>query len=119
MNNRLFRGDVWWVDFEPVKGHEQGETRPALIVSHNQLNSSPAELVIVVPLTTKEKRYKSVVRIPKGQLASEKDSFVLCDQIRAISTDRLKHKIGSINRDLLDSVSDVLFTILGLESPGE
>ena len=31
-------GDVWRVDFEPVRGHEQGRTRPALIISNDVIN---------------------------------------------------------------------------------
>jgi hypothetical protein len=36
------RGDVWTVNFDPVVGHEQGGVRPALIVSVNVMNQSPA-----------------------------------------------------------------------------
>jgi mRNA interferase MazF len=47
------RGEVWRVDFEPVRGHEQGRSRPALIISNDLLNQSAAAMVTVVPITTR------------------------------------------------------------------
>src|SRR5260221_14200155 len=44
-------GDVWIVDLEPIRGHEQGGTRPAGVVSTDALNHAPADLGIVAPLT--------------------------------------------------------------------
>ena len=46
------RGEIWLVDLDPTMGHEQAGTRPALVVSTDYLNSSSADLVILVPLTT-------------------------------------------------------------------
>ena len=43
-------GEVWWVDFNPVKGHEQGNKRPAVILSAERWNRG-AKLAIVVPVT--------------------------------------------------------------------
>jgi mRNA interferase MazF len=50
------RGEVWMVDFDPTKGHEQGGRRPALVVSVDVFNSGPAELVIVLPITKSNHR---------------------------------------------------------------
>ncbi|MGD0088670.1 MAG: type II toxin-antitoxin system PemK/MazF family toxin, partial [Planctomycetota bacterium] len=62
------RGEVWRVDFEPVRGHEQGRARPALIVSNDMLNRSSADLITVVPLTSKDRPLPSFLRIdpPEG-----------------------------------------------------
>jgi mRNA interferase MazF len=32
------RGEIWIVSLEPVKGHEMGKTRPALVIS-NDINN--------------------------------------------------------------------------------
>jgi mRNA interferase MazF len=45
------RGEIWLCDFEPVRGHEQGLRRPALVVSTDIFNKGPADLLIVLPLT--------------------------------------------------------------------
>ncbi|NPV48676.1 MAG: type II toxin-antitoxin system PemK/MazF family toxin [Armatimonadetes bacterium] len=52
---KLSRGDVWMVDFGPVRGHEQAGTRPGLIVSSDPFNHGPPGLVIPMPITTRER----------------------------------------------------------------
>lgn len=49
-------GAVWFVDFEPVRGREQGKDWPALVVSSAfHLELTGGELVNVLPLTTRER----------------------------------------------------------------
>ena len=57
------RGEVWRVDLEPVRGHEQGRLRPALVVSNDILNHGPAELVTVVPITARGRPLRSFLRV--------------------------------------------------------
>src|SRR5204862_2444879 len=50
------RGEVWMLNFDPTRGHEQAGTRPALIISVDVFNAGPADLVIVLPITSRSKR---------------------------------------------------------------
>lgn len=45
------RGDICWLDFEPVKGKEVGKYRPALILS-SQLYNQKTGLLICSPVST-------------------------------------------------------------------
>jgi mRNA interferase MazF len=98
------RGEIWRVDFEPVRGHEQGRTRPALIISNDVVNQSPANMVTVVPITTKERKLRSYLRLdpPAGGLTQT--SYIICDQVRTISKERLSKKYGVLNRTILAEV---------------
>ena len=49
------RGEIWMIDFDPTRGHEQAGRRPALVVSDDVFNAGPAGLVMVLPVTTKPK----------------------------------------------------------------
>ena len=62
------RGEVWWADLDPGKGHEQGGRRSVLVVSTNYFNSGPAGLVLVIPLTRTDRRIPIHVPIqpPEG-----------------------------------------------------
>ncbi|HEX6984706.1 MAG TPA: type II toxin-antitoxin system PemK/MazF family toxin, partial [Planctomycetaceae bacterium] len=64
------RGEAWLVDLDPTKGREQAGKRPALVVSADGFNGSPAGLVIVLPITSKDKRIRSHVPVdpPEGGL---------------------------------------------------
>jgi len=50
------RGDVWSVNFDPIPAREQAGTRPALVFSVDKFNHGLADPVIVVPITSKDKR---------------------------------------------------------------
>jgi|GEM_PF-3782976 len=43
-------GEIYWVAFDPIKGHEQGGVRPALIVQHD-LGSEHSETTVVAAIT--------------------------------------------------------------------
>ncbi len=45
------RGDVYWVNFDPTVGTEIQKTRPALVVSPNDMNAALPR-VIIAPITS-------------------------------------------------------------------
>lgn len=49
------RGDVYWVDLDPVQGSEAAKRRPCVIVS-NDANNRAAATVTVVPVTSNVQR---------------------------------------------------------------
>ena len=108
------RGEVWFVDLNPTKGREQSGRRPCLIISDDRLNRSPADLVIVVPITSKDKRIPSHVEMhpPEGGLTVR--SFIKCEDVRSISTERLVTMLGTIKTATLESVADRLRLLLSL-----
>jgi mRNA interferase MazF len=86
----VHRGEIWRTSLDPVAGHEQAGDRPVVIVSDDRLNSSAAGLVIVVPLT---RTYGAVpwhvgIEQPEGGVRAR--SYAMCEQVRAISVDRLR-----------------------------
>ena len=109
------RGEVWWADLDPTKGREQAGRRPVLVVSVNGFNGSPAELVLVLPITSRQRKVASrvPVRPPEGGLTVPGD--ILCDAIRSVSsTERLHSRIGSVSRSIMAAVEDQLRVLLGL-----
>ena len=108
------RGDIWLLDLNPAKGHEQGGTRPALIVSVDLFNSGPAELVIVLPITTKAKGVPLHVEIKPQEAGLKEKSFIKPEDIRSVSRERLIRKIGSVSAGILAIVEDRLRILLNL-----
>ncbi len=51
------RGDIWLVDLDPIRGHEQSGTRPALVISVDALNYGPAGLLVVLPIYQPSKKH--------------------------------------------------------------
>jgi mRNA interferase MazF len=108
------RGDVYMVNLDPTIGHEQAGQRPALIVSDDLLNRSPAGLVIVAPITGTDRGIPAHVRVaaPEGGLV--KASLIMADQIRTISQRRLGRRLGTITPETMTQVDDRLRLVLGL-----
>lgn len=108
------RGEIWLVDLNPVCGHEQAGRRPALVVSVDGFNHGPAGLVIVIPITTKDKGIPLHVGVfpPEGGLNEQ--SFIKCEDVRSVAKERLVKCLGRVEEGTLEEVEDRLRILLGL-----
>jgi mRNA interferase MazF len=52
---RILRGDVVWAELDPVRGHEQGGTRPVVVISEERFNSRSGT-VIAMAITSQPPR---------------------------------------------------------------
>ena len=79
------RGEIYWVDFGPVKGSEQGGLRPALIVQNDIGNrASPTTVVVAITRTVPQQPYPFIVVIETGESGLPVRSAVNCSQIVTI-----------------------------------
>jgi mRNA interferase MazF len=90
------RGDVWEVNLDPTIGREQAGTRPALLLSVDSFNHGPAELVIVLPITSKNKDQPLHVSVAPPEAGLTLPSFIKCDDIRSVSKQRLRRFRGTV-----------------------
>lgn len=108
------RGDVVMVNFDPTIGHEQGGERPALVVSDDSLNRSPAGVVIVAPITGTDRGIPAHVRVSAPEGGLTKASVVMADQIRTISRRRIARRLGAVSSSTMGQVDQKLKLILSL-----
>src|SRR2546421_12528686 len=86
------RFDVYLVSLDPVKGAEMRKTRPAVIVSPDELNRHLAT-VTIVPLTTgRTYPFRPATRV------GGKAGVAALDQIRTVDKSRLTRRAGSLDR---------------------
>jgi mRNA interferase MazF len=109
---RILRGDIWWADLNPVRGHEQAGIRPVLIISHDIFNQRSGT-VIALALTSQLPSANFPLAMELTSVLLPKRSWVKISQIRTLSTDRLSNKLGSISPEELDLVIDGLNEIVG------
>lgn len=108
------RGEIWLAGLDPVKGHEQGRTRPVLVISANEINLGPSGLCIVVPLTTKNRHVPGHVQVKPPEGGLNKTSYVMCEQVRCISRDRLMSCFNQVSTDTLKKIEMYLKVFLCL-----
>ena len=98
-NKPIKRGEVYWVTLDPTIGSEIHKTRPALIISPDDMNAALPR-VIIAPLTSQGQ--------PLGcrpELTFDgKPARILLDQIRTIDKQRLSGKLGEIELEVWHSV---------------
>jgi mRNA interferase MazF len=86
------RYSVHWVALDPARGRELRKTRPAVIVSRDELNEV-IDTVVVCPLTsTLHPTWPTRLQI---KLAG-KETEIAVDQIRVVSKDRLVGRLGEL-----------------------
>ena len=100
------RGDIVYITFDPVRGHEQAGRRPALVISPVFYNAK-SRLALMCPITSVTKGYTFEIPIT-GHISG----VVLVDQIRNI--DWSVRKVRFIERVSFDKLSQVQSIILRL-----
>ena len=89
------RGEVYWVNLDPTVGTEIKKTRPALVVSPDDMNLALTQ-VLIAPLTSQG---QSLGCRPELRFDG-KSARILLDQIRCIDKRRLGSKMGEIDAEL-------------------
>ena len=79
------RGEIYWVEFDPVKGSEQGGLRPALVVQNDTGNRYSATTVVAaITRTVPPQPYPFVVIIEPQESGLPERSTVNCAQLATI-----------------------------------
>lgn len=108
------RGEVWLIDLNPTRGHEQAGIRPAVIVSVDLFNQGPAGLVAVLLMTSTFRRIPLHVAVDPPEGGVRQRSFIKCEDIRSVSTERLIQRWGSLSAPRMAAIEDRLRILLGL-----
>jgi|SRR5208283_3889928 len=116
MIGKLFRGMVVEVSLDPVVGHEQGRSRPCVVIQ-NDIGNRFSSTTIVAPLTAAshiKAQSPIYVLVKKGDGGVTKDSYALCDQIRTVDQQRFRAVYGSLAPETIARIDAALLVSLGL-----
>ena len=104
------RGEIWWIALDPTLGSEIHKTRPCVVVSVKVLNER-RRTVIVVPLSSSPKASPPIL-IPIT--CGGRPAVAVSDQIRAVSKERLRSRLGVVAAKELAALEDGLRQIMQL-----
>src|SRR5579884_35455 len=113
------RGDIYWVDFEPVRGSEVNKRRPAVVVSNDAANRAAERrgtgLVTVVPITSNTDRVLPFQTLLKAaECGLPRDSKAQAERVRTVAVERLAGRIGAVPAASLRRLDDALRLHLAL-----
>jgi mRNA interferase MazF len=97
------RFDVYLVNLDPTLAKEIKKTRPATIISPDEMNDH-ISTVIIAPMTTRERKYPSRVHC----VFQNKKGQIVLDQIRTVDKLRLVKKLGRLNKLTSEEVLSIL-----------
>ena len=92
---RILRGDIIWANLNPVKGVETSGHRPVVVISHDVFNERSGT-VVAMALTSQPQRAGLPLTLEISSDNLPKNSWVKISQIRTLSIERLRKKIGRI-----------------------
>jgi mRNA interferase MazF len=111
------RGQIYFVNLNPVQGREQSGKRPMLILSIDAINSLP--LVVTAIVGTKgeniHQNYPTNVRVPPEESGLPLETVFLCFQIRSLDPTRFPAEpAGQLSADKMHEVETAVRYCLGL-----
>lgn len=113
------RGEIRWVDLDPVRGTESDKQRPAVIVSNDGANTAASRLgrgvVTVVPVTSGiERVYPFQVLLESESTGLSRASKAQAEQVRSIAVERIGCRVGSVSGEELAALDEALRLHLAL-----
>jgi mRNA interferase MazF len=108
------RAEVWLVDLDPTRGHEQAGRRPAAVISADRFNHGPAGLVVILPMTTTNLGIPLNVEILPPEGGVRQRSFVKCEDVRSVAGERLVQRWGTLSNATMATIADRLRVLLEL-----
>lgn len=113
------RGEVVWVDLDPVRGNEANKRRPVVVVSNDGANREADLLgrgvITVVPISSNVSRvFPFQVLLPAARSPLRRDSKAQAEQIRSLSIERVGRSVGRLPADLVADIDDAIRLQLSL-----
>ena len=111
------RGEIYFVNLNPVQGREQSGNRPALVLSIDSINKLP--LVITVVVDTKgeniSRDYPTNVRVSAAESGLSMETVFLCFQVRSLDPKRFpKNPSSKLSDEAMKRVEEAVRYSLGL-----
>ena len=113
------RGEIRWVDLEPVRGAESDKRRPAVIVSNDGANATANRLgrgvITVVPVTSNVERvYPFQVLLTAKATGLPRDSKAQAEQVRSVAVEQIGAQVGALTGAGLAALDEALRLHLAL-----
>lgn len=108
------RGEIHLADLGDPIGLEEAFVRPVLVVSAQPWLDSRPPVVHVVPLTRTRRDAPTHVEIEPGSSGLAATSYAKCEDLRAVSVQRLERRFGNVEDVTLLRVETIVRRVLGL-----
>ena len=91
------------VNLEPTIGSEMKKTRPAVIISPNEMNKF-LQTIVIAPMTSSSKSYPTRIEVNHNNQIG----WIVLDQIRTIDRQRIIKTLGNLTEREIQNVKAIL-----------
>ena len=99
----LTQYEIVLVNLDPTIGSEMQKTRPAVILSPNEMNKY-LNTVVIAPMTSSLKSYPTRVEVNHNKTKG----WIVLDQIRTIDRQRITKKLDKLTDKDIKKVKNIL-----------
>ena len=103
----LAQYEIVLVNLDPTIGSEMKKTRPAIIISPNELNLY-LNTIIIAPITSSSKSYPTRVEINNDKTKG----WIVLDQLRTIDKQRIVKKLDKLSEIEIRKIKNILKALL-------
>lgn len=89
----MIQYEIILVNLDPSIGSEMRKTRPAVVISPNEINR-PLNTLVIAPITSSTKLYPTRLEIKNDNAIG----WIALDQIRTIDKQRVVRKLGQLEK---------------------
>lgn len=115
MTEKIKRGEIYWVNWNPSRGSEQKGIRPALVIQNDIGNEYSPTTIIAALTTATEKQYPFTVNITSLESGLPKDSTINLATIMTVDKTRLTEKCGELTQSKISEIDQAIMISLGLK----
>ena len=108
------RGEIYYAHLEPAFGHEQGGTRPVLILQNDVGNYYSPTLIVTAATTQKRKKPMPTHVELAGVEGLPDTSVFMLEVLRTIDKQRIRSFAGKLTPEQMDKIDAALRVSLRL-----
>ena len=108
------RGEIYYADLNPVYGHEQGGTRPVLVLQNDVGNYFSPTLIVTQATRRTHKKPSQPTHVVLTDVEGLEPSLFMLEQIRAIDKRRIRQYVGRLTDEQMAKIDAALRSSLQL-----
>ena len=111
------KGDIWLVNLNPSRKGELGKSgRPSIVIQTTEA-SKYLPTVVIVPLSSKKQRAELEIKIIPNKINNlKRESYILWWHIYTVDKLNLMEKVGTVNNEILNELSQNIIDTLGFSN---
>ena len=113
---RYRRGEIWWVNLDPIVGSETAKKRPCVILQ-NDVGNARSETTMVAPLLKGAKAYPFVVSVEvTAENGLDETRGIHLEQMRVVDNRRINGKLGTLEDKYSNEIEKAVCIVLGFNA---